>query len=214
MTALTGGRRSSLVSTRARWNTCCLYRPSSGCNGTSGRCWAYWNCARWDAITLVSILEILNRLIEHDVEFVLIGGLAGALFGSSIVTQDVDIAAPLTEQNVVKILAAVADVHPAHRMTAPTKALTETPAELARFKNLYLITDLGQLDIIGEVAGVGAYPDARRESVEISLHGRAIRTLSLAALIRSKLALNREKDRVAVVELKALLERLGGSRDG
>jgi predicted nucleotidyltransferase len=156
---------------------------------------------------LVSILDILRRLIDHDVEFVLVGGMAAIAFGSSLTTEDLDVAAPLTEQNAARLLAALADIHPRHRMNPMLKALTETPASLAKFENLYLVTDLGQLDVLVRIAGIGAYPDVLRSAVEVDFRGRTIRILNIEALIRSKEALDRPKDRPTIVHLKAILER-------
>ena len=161
---------------------------------------------------MVSILDILRRLIDHDVEFVLIGGMAAVAFGSSLTTEDLDVAAPLTEQNAARLLAALKDINPRHRMNPMLTALTETPASLSKFENLYLVTDLGQLDVLARIAGIGPYPDVRRASVEIDFHGRKVHILGLEALIRSKEALNRQKDLPAIVHLKAILERTRGGK--
>ena len=78
---------------------------------------------------------------------------------------------------------------------------------MSRFENLCLLTDLGQLDVLGQIAGIGAYPAVVDASVQIDFRGHKVRALSLEALIRSKETLNREKDRPAIVHLKAILER-------
>lgn len=155
-----------------------------------------------------SILDLIKRLSDHDVQFVLVGGLAAVAFGSPLVTQDVDVAAPLDEDNARRILEAIADLSPQHRLTPGRKPLTETPAELAGFENLYLLTSLGQLDILGHITGIGSFEKVLAESVEIDLGERTVRALSPAGLIRSKQALGREKDKAVIVHLKAILERM------
>ena len=86
-------------------------------------------------------------------------------------------------------------------------------AREAGFKNLYLLTDLGQIDFLAEISGVGRFQDALGESVEVDISGVHCRMLTLDALIRSKRALGRPKDLHAVIELEALRERQGRSRD-
>jgi predicted nucleotidyltransferase len=74
-------------------------------------------------------------------------------------------------------------------------------------KNLYLETDLGAVDLLSSIQGVGDFARVRADSIEIDLFGRRCRVISLDDLIRAKEALGREKDLLAVKELKALREK-------
>jgi predicted nucleotidyltransferase len=85
--------------------------------------------------------------------------------------------------------------------------LSDDPDTLATFKNLYLQSDLGQLDIHSAIDEVGSYEHVRRRSTAVDLGGLALRVLNLDALIRAKAAMSRPKDRQALAELQALLER-------
>ncbi len=102
---------------------------------------------------MASTLDILKRLRNHGVEFVVVGGMAGVLHGSSMVTEDVDVCAPLDRQNMVKILAALAGLNPRFRMNPQRPPLPDNPDRLAGFKNLYLVTDFGQIDFLSEKTG-------------------------------------------------------------
>jgi len=42
-------------------------------------------------------------------------------------------------------------------MSGDLRPLPQNPEELDKFQNLYLLTDLGQLDILSEIAGIGKY---------------------------------------------------------
>jgi hypothetical protein len=106
---------------------------------------------------MVSTLDLLKRLNKHNVEFVLVGGMACVIHGSQVVTQDVDICAPLTPENITGLLAALAGINLRFRMGADLRPLPDAPEALAGFSNLYLVTDLGQLDVLSEIAGVGDY---------------------------------------------------------
>jgi hypothetical protein len=103
---------------------------------------------------MASTLDLLKRLNDHQVEYVLVDGMACVIHGSLVVTQDVDICAPLTLENLSRLLAALAGVHPRFRTDRDLRPLPDEPEKLEGFKNLYLITDLGQLDVLSEIAGV------------------------------------------------------------
>lgn len=72
--------------------------------------------------------------------------------------------------------------------------------------NFTLTTDIGDIDLLGEVTGVGSYPDAFAASVVMPLYGIECRVLTLDSLIAAKRAAGRTKDLLALPELEALRE--------
>src|SRR5687767_6444925 len=98
--------------------------------------------------------DLLARLHAERVEFVVIGGLAAVVHGVVLVTLDVDVCCRFTEENLMRIQRAVADLHPVHR-SRPDLPLQLTSEQCASLKNLYLKTDWGILDCLGEVLGLG-----------------------------------------------------------
>jgi hypothetical protein len=157
---------------------------------------------------MASTLDLLKILSEHQVQYVLVGGMACVFHGSQIVTQDVDICAPLTPENLSRLLAALAGVHPWFRMAPDLQPLPDTPDKLAGFKNLYLQTDFGQLDVLSEIAGVGEYFELERHTIQMDLGGALCQILDLDTLIVAKGAMTSPKDHQAVIELEAIRERL------
>ena len=153
-----------------------------------------------------TILEFLQRLNDHGVQFVVIGGVAAILHGSATTTEDLDVCAPLDEPNLVRIQAALRGLHPKFRMSPRLPPLFEDVKDLVGFRNLNLITDWGVLDILGEVTGVGAYGEVLKESVEVKLDDSSVRILKLPALIQAKTAANRPKDRGIIPVLKFMQE--------
>ena len=150
---------------------------------------------------------LLQRLHEHGVEFVIIGGICNVLHGSTLVTQDLDVCCRLTPSNLRRLETSIKDLHPVHRQT-PQKLPFVLDDRLCReLKNLYLPTDLGVIDCLGEVAGIGGYDQVLRSSVSVELSFGPCRMLSLEALIRSKEALGREQDLAALRQLRAIKER-------
>ena len=85
-----------------------------------------------------SIRQILARLNEHDVEFVIIGGVAAILHGSARATLDIDICAPLVEPNLSRILSALRGINPKWRMRPDRPPFPDDPAKLRGFQNFYL----------------------------------------------------------------------------
>jgi hypothetical protein len=150
---------------------------------------------------------LLSRLKAQNVEFVIIGGVCGVLHGASLVTLDLDICCPFNRENLRRIETAVGDLHPRHRLTANKLPLELTEHLCENLKNLYLNTDLGDLDCLSEVSGIGGYEEVLRQSVPHSLSYGEFRILNLDALIASKTAAGREKDLSAVKLFQAIRER-------
>jgi hypothetical protein len=152
--------------------------------------------------------NLLQVLLENKIDFVLIGGFAGVVYGSTQVTRDLDICAFVTPLQVEKLRQALKDLHPRHRMNPNFKPsfLTE-PKDLNKLQNIYLETDLGVLDIISEVTEVGNFEQVKKNSVEIDIFGHKCRVISIDALIRAKEKMGRDKDKLAVAELKALRQK-------
>jgi hypothetical protein len=153
--------------------------------------------------------DIVERLIRSHVEFVLIGGFAVLAHGASLMTEDVDVCCPFTEQNLRAIESAVRDLHPVHRMTPQRLPFVLTDDLVSSLKNLYLGTDIGKLDCLGEVLGIGDFEEVKSRSVEIKFESGPCRVLNIDALIEAKATTNRTRDRMAILQLKAIKERQG-----
>jgi len=80
-------------------------------------------------------------------------------------------------------------------------------------KNLYLQTDLGKLDCLGEVSGIGSYDEVLKRSVLAEFPYGHFRFLNLDALIASKEAAGRDKDLYALKLLRGIKEKKGQQRE-
>lgn len=152
------------------------------------------------------LTRITRKLAEAKVEFVIAGGLAVILRGSSLMTRDVDAVCKMTPENLTRVYSALESLHPVHRMSPQKPAFTREQAAKPDWKNLHLSTDWGQLDCLGEVKGVGDYEACLAVSEAIKLEDVTIRVLTLDALIAAKRAMGRPKDLHAVLELEAIRE--------
>jgi len=156
---------------------------------------------------------LLMRLKDSGLEFVVIGGVCVVYHGVPVATFDLDICCPFGEENILKIELAVKDLNPVHRLTANKLPLEQTHSSFASLKNLYLQTDLGKLDCLSEVAGIGNYEQVLQQSISHSMSFGQFRMLSLDALIAAKSAAGREKDLEAVRLLRAVKERKEQQKD-
>lgn len=151
--------------------------------------------------------SLLKRLRQHEVEFVLVGGFAAVAHGVTLLTHDVDVCCPFTPENLRRVASALAELHPVHRLTPQRLPLELAADTMTRLKNLYLTTDLGQLDCLSEVKGIGDFNEVLRYSVEVKLPAGPCRILSVEALIRAKEAMGGSKDKLTILQLKAIQER-------
>ena len=151
--------------------------------------------------------NLLKLLLEQKIDFVLIGGYAGTVYGSSLVTKDVDICMAFSEEALVKLRHILKNYHPVHRMTPKKISFLEYPTDLNEIKNLYLSSDLGPLDILSEVIGVGDFKKVKGNATQIQLFGYSCNIISLDDLIQTKKAMGRDKDKLSVRELELLKNR-------
>ena len=161
---------------------------------------------------------MLAALHDADVRFVLIGGMAAVLHGDVGVTVDLDIAPAYDPDNLDRLAAALRALDARIRADEVPQGLPfDCSAGFLRNLGpdaiLNLATRAGALDVSFTPAGTGGYPDLKRDAVAMdAAEGVSILVASLADVIRSKCAADREKDRRALPRLRELLERTSGER--
>jgi hypothetical protein len=106
--------------------------------------------------------QLLRRLSEAGVEFVLIGGLAVNAWGVVRGTKDVNIVIAPDIENLERVAEVAAALH-GHVQTR--ESLLSSPpsiaALLASGERVAIETELGQLDVVQGLDGVPAYEDLR-----------------------------------------------------
>src|SRR5882757_1587969 len=145
----------------------------------------------------------LRALSKVNATFVIVGGYASMLLGSAIVTQDLDICYERTPENMERLASALAPYHPRLRGAPQGLPFLFDAQTLSRGMNFTLETDLGDIDLLGHLDGLGEFPAVARDAVSMPLFGGEYRVASLDALIRSKRAAGRRKDLNALPELEA-----------
>ena len=159
---------------------------------------------------VIDPLATLRVLANHEVLFVLIGGVAGNLHGSPIPTKDVDVTPEPGQGNLDRVAAALRELDARLRVDDDSRGVPFDPsgASLAKVSIWTLRTDRGDLDLVLEPAGTQGYADLRRDATEVDLgDGLVVQVASLADLIRTKEAAGRAKDQAGLPALRALLAR-------
>ena len=110
----------------------------------------------------------------------------------------------MSPANLRLVWQAVSDLEPVHRMTPHRVPFAEGDADGEGWKNIYLSTRMGQIDLLGEIRGIGPFEECLARSVPVELCGREIRILSLDAMIEAKRAMGRPKDMQTVLELEVI----------
>lgn len=155
---------------------------------------------------------LIEALTAGGVDFIVIGGIAAAIHGSARATIDLDVVYSRTADNIERLVASLAPLHPYLRGAPPGLPFAFDAPTVARGLNFTLNTDLGSLDLLGEVVGGGAYERLLPFTVTLDLFGRTCRSVSLDKLIDLKRAAGRPKDNEVLAELEALRERRAGPR--
>ena len=154
-------------------------------------------------------LQILRTLSKHRVDFILVGGVCGALHGAPIATFDLDLVHSREPDNVARLLRALKELDaryrdPAKRVIRPAEAHLSSPG------HQLLMTRGGPLDLLGEIGRHRGYKDLLPDTVTVAVSKTLrVRALTLAALIREKEDLAREKDKAVLSILRKTLEEQG-----
>ena len=185
------------------WNRIWPSRPKSG-GGNITSLWRWRsNFSKPAPSVIQDFNRLLHRLADSGLEFVIIGGFAAITHGSSLMTRDLDICVLLTNETVEKLRTILADWNPRHRMTPQKLSFLEFP-KTGPIQNLYLETDFGVVDILSNVLGLGDFTRLRGTAEAFEIGGRTYQVISLEDLITAKEAVGREKDLLAVKELRAI----------
>jgi predicted nucleotidyltransferase len=145
-------------------------------------------------------LALLRALNDHQVNFIVIGGICAVLHGAPVNTFDLDVVHSRQATNIEHLMAALRALGAYYR-THPEKKLRPQASHLSSPGHQLLMTRFGPLDVLGAVAGGRGYEELLPHSTEMSLGGNVkARILNLETLIEIKEATGGEKD-VAVLPL-------------
>lgn len=131
--------------------------------------------------------DFIAALNAHDVEYVVVGGYALAIYGVIRTTGDLDIFHRRTTKNVRKLMAAMRE------FGAPEQCIDELalmdPTVMTYFGQVPL-----RIDLLNRISGV-TFDEAWANVFEVSTGPERMRVIGLDELIANKRASRRPKDR-------------------
>ena len=157
-------------------------------------------------------LRALRTLTQHEVRYVVIGGLGARLYGSPSVTNDTDVCYQRSQANLERLAAALRQLHAELRGADRDVPFLLDAKTLAAGDHFTLMTDAGNLDILGTPAGVEGFDALEREAKAFDLGGLTVPVASIDDLIAMKRAAGRPKDLIEVEVLGALRDEIAERR--
>lgn len=155
--------------------------------------------------------ELLRRLVDAEVEFIVVGGAAAVLHGAPITTEDVDIVHRRTVENVARLKGALDELD-AHVREFANRRLPLEESALLGEGHVLLSTRLGPLDCLGTLVDGRGFEELVSQSESIEDEGVKLQVVDLPTLIDLKTKTGRAKDRLMLPVLVALAEELEGSK--
>jgi predicted nucleotidyltransferase len=148
--------------------------------------------------------ELLRRLVDADVRFVLVGGLAVNAWGVIRGTKDLDIVADSDPANLAR-LAEVAESVGGQVQGRETFASTRfgIAALLEQGERVRIETTLGLLDVVQGLPNVPPYEELHRHAEATEVLGEKVDVCSLQDLRAMKEAAGRTRDLADLEDLDA-----------
>ena len=130
--------------------------------------------------------KILEILSEHEVSYIVVGGICAVLLGAPVTTFDLDIVPSRDKENCIKLLKALEQLNAHYREQLPKK-LSPTFKSLDSDEHHLLLTKYGPLDILGTI-GDGSdfnYLISRTEKIQLD-NGTELGILELKRSLKKK----------------------------
>lgn len=150
---------------------------------------------------------IVRVLTQHEVDFALVGGLAGVMQGAPIQTQDIDVLYSLRRPNPSRLLSAIQELDAT--FWGDARKLRPGLSHMESRGHKLLATTCGRLDCLATIEDDTTFEDVLDHLDAMELDGVPLRVLSLPRLIEVKRKLTRPKDKLALLQLEATLEERG-----
>jgi hypothetical protein len=154
--------------------------------------------------------ELIRRLVEAGIDFVVIGGLAAQAHGSTSITRDLDVCVPRDLATLERLAIFLRDIAAVPRgLPVDASPMPPLDARTLRAGSLFTLdTAFGPFDLLANPDPGFDYETLRRSALATTLLGMPVHIASLDDLIAMKRAAGRPKDRVELEILGALREEI------
>ena len=156
--------------------------------------------------------SMLRALLDHRVDFVVIGGLAGMARGSSYPSYDLDVAYAREEQNLERLAEALRELRATLRGVPADVPFQLDARTLKAGANFTFDTPYGSLDILSDASGAPSYAKLKEHAgAPQEIDGEPVLVASLDHLIAMKEAAGRTKDKLMATEYRKLSDLVRGA---
>jgi hypothetical protein len=130
-----------------------------------------------------SFREILELLNKHEVEYIVVGGVAAVIQGAPITTFDLDALVRISDDNASRLFLALDELDARYREHQST--IKPTKEDILAGGHLSLLTRAGPLDVLGFIGDKDRYEDLLHVSSEVAMTIGRFRVLDLEELLSS-----------------------------
>jgi hypothetical protein len=155
---------------------------------------------------MINLFELARLLSRAGVKFVIVGGIAIRSHGGNYITEDLDICYSRVRENLKRLADVLAPLNPRPRSMDAALPYVFDWSTLQHGTNFTFTTSMGDIDLLGEVKGIGTYDDLVNDSIIVDLDDFPTYILSIPGLIVAKQAAGRPKDEAGLKVLQALRE--------
>ena len=167
-----------------------------------------WRCLLKRSSDMSNFLEeMVIRLTQAQVEFLIVGGVSAVLQGANVVTQDLDLCYRRTPENIARLAAALTPMQPRPQGFPHGLPFVLDERTLQLGSNFTLEIGNEAIDLLGDMSAIGGYEQVITRAEELKVAGCLVKVLPLDLLILTKQAAGRAKDLAVLPELRAALEQ-------
>jgi len=151
--------------------------------------------------------EALTVLQRHEVDFIVVGGIAAILQGSPLTTEDVDVVYRSANENLLRLTTALVELDASYADPAG-RTIRPDMERLAALRVHLLNTRCGRVDLMRTIGNDLAYEQLIDRTRELEIGETSVRVLELEAVIETKEQADRPKDRYQLPFLRQLLAEI------
>jgi len=151
----------------------------------------------------LQLRELLQRLSDAEVRFVLVGGLAVNAWGYLRTTRDVDVVPDPSKENLEKLDHLLRDLNGKVEVGDRLLEANAISTFLRTGDRTLVATDLGHVDILQGLPQVPPFSTLVESATEVDMDGLVVRVCSLEHLLAMKRASDRPRDRDDLEALEA-----------
>jgi predicted nucleotidyltransferase len=139
--------------------------------------------------------QLLERLAESEIRFVLVGGLAVNAWGYVRATRDIDLVPDPSQENLERLDLLLKELGGKVEVDGRLLDSNAISPFLRTGDRTLVVTDLGRVDILQGLPQIPAFGALEAEATDVDMDGLVVRVCSLGHLLEMKRASERPRDR-------------------